>query len=336
MQVLDAYGLGAPVAARRIEGGHVDRNWLVETELGRYFVKCRHPRRRQSHQIIQAQHDLISHLRQSGFPAPNMLSTSSGQGFLVIAGEVYEVGEAIEGVPFDHDRLEHLAAAARTLGRYHLAVDGFSSQSLAQQGPLYSPRNARTALDRLVEAWQVGVDPVLGSLAQDLEAQADGLARRFGTHGALPHLVIHGDYYAGNLLFEGDRIAGVVDYDKAGWQPRVAELAEALIYFSSPRPGHLRHLVYRGVLESEPFDLFLRNYTRLIALEDAEVEALPTYISCIWFIFSLRRLVENHPHRLPEAEVALREVLELSNWGRVHACRMEDIACRVAREEGTS
>jgi len=332
-RVLSAYGLGAPVAARRIERGYVDENWIVETGQGRYFVKRRHARRRQSSQIIQAQHDLITHLRQSGFPAPNLIPTSTGQSFLVLDGEVYEVGEVIEGDLFDHDRPEHLAAAAQMLGRYHLAAEGFGPQALVQAGPLYSPQNARAALVRLCEAWQVGVDPEIGPLAQELEVQAEYLAERFGAHGLLPHLVIHGDYYAGNLLFKGDRVAGVVDYDKASWQPRVAELAEALIYFSSPRPKYLRHLVYSGVLEWEPFGRLLQGYARAITLEDAEMEALPDYIACIWFSISLRRLLENHPDCPPEARAALREVLELGNWARAHAGEMVDIARKIAREE---
>ena len=332
-RVLHAYGLGVPVAVRRIEGGHVDQNWVAETERGRFFVKCRNPRRRQPVQIMQAQHDLISHLRRSGFPAPNMLRTSAGQSFLVLDGEVYEVGEAIEGDPFDHDRPEHLAAAARTLGRYHLAVDGFRSSALAQHGPLYSPHGASTALGRLLEAWHPRADPELGPLVQELGTLADGLAERFGVHGSLPHLIIHGDYYAGNLLFKGDRVAGVVDYDKASWQPRTAELAEALIYFSSPRPGYLQHLVYPGVLEWGLFARFLQGYVQVLAMEDVEIEALPDYISCIWFIFSLRRLVENHPGRPREARAALCEVLELGNWARANAGKMVDIARNAMREQ---
>lgn len=334
-RVLNAYDLGALAAARRIERGHVDENWLVETERGRYFVKRRHPRRRQPHQTIQAQHDLIAHLLRSGFPAPNLIRTSAGQSLLVLDDEVYEVGEYIEGDFFDHDRPEHLAAAARMLGRYHLGVEGLARQALAKHGPLYSPRNARTALSRLREAWQVGAGPDLDPLWPVLQAQAHGLVARFHTHGPLPHLVIHGDYYAGNLLFAGDRIIGVVDYDKASWQPRVAELAEALIYFASPRPAHLQHLVYPGVLEWEPLARFLRGYAQFIVLGDAEIKALPDYVACIWFTVSLRRLLEHHPKCPPEAREALEEVLLLSDWACTHASKVEGMARNPAcGEEG--
>lgn len=325
-RALSAYGLGPPVAVQRIESGHVDDNWLVDTVQGRFFVKRRHPRRRQTAEAIQAQHDLIAHLTRSGFPSPRLLPTTTGQSFLLLDREVYEVGAYIEGEPFDHERPEHLAAAAQTLGWYHRTVEGFAPAALMQQVPLYSREGARSALGRLCDAWQVGSNPSLAPRACELENLADDLAERFDAHGSLPQLIIHGDYYAGNLLFDGDRIVGVVDYDKASWQPRVAELAEALIYFASPRPGYLRHVVYPGVLEWEPFTRFLQVYGQDTALGDAEVEALPDFVGCIWFAVSLGRLLEHHPDRPPEAGEALHEVSILGSWARVHASKMVGIA----------
>lgn len=148
-----------------------------------------------------------------------------------------------------------------------------------------------------------------------------------------PNLVIHGDYYAGNLLFAGDRIVGVVDYDKVSWQPRVAELAEALVYFASPRPGDLKYLVYPGVLEWEPFVRFLRGYTRVIALTTEEIQALPDTICCIWFSVSLRRLLEKDSRCPPQASEALREVLALTRWACAHDDRMIAVARKVMSKE---
>jgi homoserine kinase type II len=137
--------------------------------------------------------------------------------------------------------------------------------------------------------------------------------------------VIHGDYYYDNLLFDGDRIVGVVDYDKARWQPRVVELAEALIYFASLRPGHLEHLVYPGFLDWEVFSRFLRNYARAAALEANEAHALPDYIRCIWLSVSLQRLLERGTPPA-EAEEALQEVLALGDWAKAHDRRMVELA----------
>jgi homoserine kinase type II len=325
-RVLDHYDLGGLNAVRRIERGFVDEVWRVDTDRGRYFLKRRHPRRRQSDCLVHAQHALIKWLQLAGFPAPTLVPTSSSETFLILEGELYEVEEYIDGKPYDHDRPEHLEAAAGTLGRYHLCVEGFAPSALRQRGRLYSPANSREILSHLGVAWQFDRDPALMQLARQLERQVDDLEDRFARHGDLPYLVIHGDYYAGNLLFEGARVVGVVDYDKANWQPRVAELAEALIYFASPRPGHLKHLVYPGFLDREPFFRFLQNYACVVNLEGIEMGALPDYIGCIWLSMSLRRLLERERHRPAEALEALQEVLALGTWASVDALQMVEIA----------
>jgi homoserine kinase type II len=324
-RVLTRYNLGELKAARRVERGFVNQNWVVQTSRGRYFLKRRHPHLRQP-DVIRAQHALIARLRHAGFPAPAIVPTVSGETLCILGGEFYEIHGYIEGQPYDHDRTAHLEEAAVTLGRYHTHVQGFAPRAMRARGELYSPTILRTNLTDLAEAWRLDRDPESVQAVRELEAHAAELAAGFVQHGALPHLVIHGDYYAGNLLFDGDRIVGVVDYDKARWQPRVVELAEALIYFASPRPGHLKHLVYPGTLQWEPFTRFLHHYARAVALEEREARALPDYIRCIWLSISLQRLLEKAEQFRPtEALEAVHEVLALGNWARASAQRMTEV-----------
>ena len=323
-RVLHHYPLGELRAARRAEQGFVNENWIVETARGRYFLKRRHPRLRQPG-LIRAQHELIGWLRRAGFPAPTIVPTVRGETFLVLDGELYDIQVYIEGQPYDHDRPAHLEEAALTLGRYHTHVKGFAPQALRNLGELYSPAITSRILTRLTDAWQLSRDPELAEIVRQLQAQIADLAACLIGHGELTYLVIHGDFYAGNLLFDGDRIIGVVDYDKARWQPRIVELAEALIYFASPRPGHLKHLVYPGFLKWEPFTRFLQGYAQAATLERKEVDTLPGYVRCIWLSVSLKRLLEKGP-RPDEALEALQEVLALADWAKANAHQMIEVA----------
>jgi Ser/Thr protein kinase RdoA (MazF antagonist) len=322
-RVLSCYNLGALRNARRVECGFVNENWDLETSCGRYFLKRRHPHLRNAG-VIRAQHTLIARLRRAGFPAPALIPTADGETLLVLDGEYYEIQGYVEGTPYDHDSPAHFRAAALTLGRYHTLVHGFAPQALRDLSDLYTPAILRTNLIRLSKAWELDLEreSELARLTRRLDAHATDLATRFASHGPLPHLVIHGDYYAGNLLFKGDRVVGVVDYDKARWQPRVVELAETLIYFASCRPDHLKHLVYPGFLDWEPFGRFLRGYAQAIAsdknLDENEIHALPDYIRCIWLSISLQRLWEKGP-RPPEAVEILCEVLALGDWAKENA-----------------
>lgn len=343
--VLSHYALGQLQAAQRIEQGFVNENWIVDTDRRRYFVKRRHPdphkpEQKSDTRLILAQHDLMKWLREGGFPAPAIVPTAGGETLLILNGELYEIQDYIEGDLYDHNRSAHLEAAATTLGRYHARVKGFAPWALCTRGELYSPTNASTALRlvtaRLHEACQLGEDPGLPTAIHQLRSRAHDLAARFAHHGTLPHLVIHGDYYADNLLFRDDQIVGVVDYDNASWQPRVAELAEALIYFASRRPGQLKHLVYPGFLEWKPFTRFLQGYARLVSLDEDEVRALPDYIYCIWFGVSLRctaqRLLEEGS-RPPEPLGALQEILALADWASASAGNMVEIARSTMQKE---
>jgi homoserine kinase type II len=329
-QIVSHYPLGELKAASRPERGFVNDNWIIATTRGRYFLKHRHPSLRRPG-FIHAQHALIGWLRRGAFPAPTVVPTVDGDTLLVLSGECYEVQVYIEGMSYDHDRAAHLEEAAVTLGRYHALVEGFAPAALCGPGDLYHPTLLSAKLANLAQAWQVDQDPRLAPLASQLAAQASNLETRFARHGALPQLVIHGDYYADNLLFEGDHIVGVVDYDKARWQPRVVELAEALIYFASPRPAHLRHLVYPGFLKLEAFARFLHAYAGAAVPVETEVRALPDYVGCIWLQISLQRLLEKGP-RPPLALEALREVLSLGDWASANAPEMVEMGHAAMKE----
>jgi homoserine kinase type II len=353
-RVLHHYDLGDLKSARQMERGYVNDNWIVETTHGRYFFKRRHPDLRKP-DIIRAQHALIKHLRHFGFPVPAIITTTAGQTLLVLDNEFYEIQEFIEGTSYQHNKLAHFERAARTLGHYHACVQGFEPLVLQDLGSLYDPTILTVHLTDLKDSWELRQDPARQQIIQKLASHAGELTTRFARHDELPFLVIHGDYHAGNLIFDGDRIVGVVDFDKASWRPRVVELAEVLIYFASLRPGHLKHLVYPGFLKWDKFARYLRfyalgldfetepmhckNHPRIdpeskktrtildITLKESEVFALPDYICCIWLSISLQNLrkKEYRPLDVPEA---LGELLALCDWSAANRQNMIEITCK--------
>jgi homoserine kinase type II len=318
--LLRHYDIGDLVDARRVESGFVNQNWALTTTQGRFFVKCRHPDLRDT-DVISGQHELMDHLRAVGFPAPAIVPVRSGQKLLALDDEVFEIQEYIDHSPYVHGRALHFDAAARMLATYHQAVAGFGAPALSSLGELYGPRALKAGLAHLAERWKSPGEPTYAERLRRLEEQAARLADRLASHGDLPHVVIHGDYYADNLLFEGDEIVGVVDYDKARWQARVAETAEALIYFASPRPGTTRHIVYPGTLEWGSFRRFLQGYAGGATVTEGEARALPDYIGAVWLTHSLRRLAESGG-RPPHADEALAEVLALVDWAEQNAGRL--------------
>lgn len=325
-RVLSRYPLGKLQGAQRPEHGFVNDNWIVDTTCGRFFLKHRHPTLSDP-AFVRAQHALTIWLRSAGFPAPELKRTLRGKTLCVLENECYEIQEYVAGTIYDHDRTAHLEEAASTLARYHSAVSGFAPAELCRSSELYTPRQISENARHLARIWQA-TDAELADLVAGIEAQVEDLAARFEGHGTLPGVVIHGDYYADNLLFDGDRIVGVVDYDKARWQARIVELAEALIYFASPRPGELLHLAYSGYPEWNLLHRFLHAYGQISALVDAEAKAVADYMQCIWLQMSLWRLRDKAACP-PEGCEALAEVLALGRWAQDQRVAMAE-ACRNA------
>jgi homoserine kinase type II len=321
--VLAHYDLGALKTCERIEHGYVNQTWTAETTAGRYVVKRRHPELSEP-RLIRGQHALVRHLCAARFPVPYLAATRWGETFLELERDVYEVQEFVPGALCDPDRAAHQKTAARTLGWYHRVVEGFDHPVFHRGRERYGIRALARILDGLGEAWEGKRTPELDRLYRALQRHASDLVACYRGFGRLPELVIHGDFYAENLILQGDAIAGVVDYDLAHWCARTLELAEALIYFAREPKRRFQHIVYPGVLDLGLVERFLASYTEMVGLSVAEVRALPHLIRTIWLCASLDPPLRSRLSA-EEAPQAVPEVLALADWAAAHVAEIVEM-----------
>ena len=327
--ILAHYRLGDLERCQHIRRGYVNEKWLVETTEGRYLLKCRHPSLSEP-RLVDAQHALMGHLRAVGFPVPALISTRCSTSFLEVQGEVYEVQEYLAGAPCDLTKPVHLATAARTLGWYHDAVRGFDSQALHRPTERYGSQALGQIIQRLMQSWRGRTTAQLDVLIGELQGHAGDLKARFREFGQLPDLLIHGDYYADNLIFQGDRVVGVIDFDLAHWCWRAMEVAEVLLAFATERCRRFESIVYRGVLDLDVVHQFLAAYAETAELSEAEIRALPHLIRTIWLCASLDPPLEPLLS-LERAPQALPEILALAGWAKAHAADIVEAGLEVQR-----
>jgi Ser/Thr protein kinase RdoA (MazF antagonist) len=167
-------------------------------------------------------------------------------------------------------------------------------------------------------------------LTSSLFAHVRDLEDRLGSLAVLPELVIHGDYYAENLIMRDNEVVGLIDYDQAHWCSRVLEVAEALIYFAREPEERLKHIVYPAALDLDVTRRFLAAYGAVVYLSDAELYALPHLVRTIWMCAALdpplkpRTSVQSAPQVLPE-------VLYLADWARDHAPELTEMGMATRR-----
>jgi homoserine kinase type II len=321
--VLAHYDLGAFRASRPIERGYVNELWVIRTTRGRFVLKRRHPDLRETRTIL-GQHALVRHLDKTGFPAPPFVATRRGTTFVELDEEVYEVQEYVAGSLREPTSPSQMAMAARTLGWYHRAVLGFDHPALYRERERYGPEALERIWGGLMEDWRGRLTPQVERLCVALARHVNDVRSLYRSFGDLPELVIHGDYYAENLIWQGDTIVGVVDYDQAHWCARALELAEALIYFAREPDRRCQHIVYPGVLDLGGIGRFLRAYMEVVRLSEAEVRALPQLIRTIWMCASLQPTLKPHL-ALERAAQVLPEILVLADWASAHASDITEI-----------
>lgn len=281
----DAYSLGRWRSWRRTDKGSSNISWFVHTDAGHVVL-------RRSHNLktvagARFEFALIEHLRGHGYPAPPIQRTRDGDIHVEVQGVLHMVMGLLPGCAYDPGDPAQLELAARGLGRYHSIVSELSPAgephrssglaSLGQPGQenLYAAVNVVVPLLDLQAAAQLTEDArYLGERMEQLHV---GLGER---QEELRSLVIHGSYGQSAVLVDGNKLTGVLDFDRSAHDLLALDLAYALRSFC-------REIPIRPSGPSVNVDLgraFLHHYRSQAPLPDADLAALPE-------VFQAQRLI---------------------------------------------
>ncbi|RKU36426.1 hypothetical protein C6496_13610 [Candidatus Poribacteria bacterium] len=271
-------------SATPIGTGAMSTTMRLATNRGTWFLKIYKSTRNQkipsqpNLQRIAFTHAVQTFLHQEDFPVPRLLPNDSGETFSVCdtpleTGEVYALSEFIEGSDYDVANSEQLRASGEMLGRLH--------QQLLQCQPEMQPDGPPPETEIFIQLQErlsrlrpvVEKGPV--SLAQidswihEIEVLRDSVGAINDTQYE-QNWLIHGDYRAQNLKFDGMGIRAILDLDTACSAPRLYDLGYALMFFPA---------VYQDTpLTPSQQSIFLRAYEDICPLSDAEREMLPTHL----------------------------------------------------------
>jgi Ser/Thr protein kinase RdoA (MazF antagonist) len=282
--VLRAYNLGR-LQFLRPGAGTASPAVIAVTNRGSFFVKRRNPRYCDPGQLSY-DHSLLRHLAREGLPVHPALRTLSGSRWAERAGAVYEVYPLAPGRPPTPGNAAQVEAAGRLLAALHAtgaALDLPGGKTLPR---LHDPANILRGLHWAAE------QAVTEAQHTDLErciAVAEDVARSLPdeAYWALPQTVVHGDYHPLNLLFEGDEVTGLFDFDWAGPGPRMVDVTDGLLFFCGTRPGPLKAgdivaLTQAFTLDRGLMAAFGRGYAAEVEPTPAELRALPDLLRARW------------------------------------------------------
>jgi homoserine kinase type II len=231
-RVLRDWGIGEASAVAPVPGGTLNWNFRVQAGEASFFLRCY--RESLPSERITGEHELLAWASERGIPAPVPVSAMDG-GTVVVHGLArWALFPWVEGVTRERGTLT--AVQARAMGEVHGRIQAALAHHPESNGARLTMRwgkgESLVILEQVaVAAERSGAEPwVRDGIARQqhmLEVLDVKPAEYFD---GLPCQLLHGDFHDQQLLFEGDRVAAVVDWEIWHTSARAWEVVRSLAF----------------------------------------------------------------------------------------------------------
>jgi homoserine kinase type II len=199
-QWLREYDVGTLTELQPIAAGIENTNYFVTTDRGRYVLTLFE---RLPAADLPFYLDLMSHLAQDGVPCPLPIANRAGSTLGGLNGKPAALVSRLAGAWVPEPTPAHCAEVGRVLARMHVSAESYG-------GTLENPRGPKW--------WRWAAPQVMPFLDDERRALLQGELKVQSTYrfSDLPRAAVHADLFRDNVLFDGDRIGGVIDFYFAG------------------------------------------------------------------------------------------------------------------------
>jgi Ser/Thr protein kinase RdoA (MazF antagonist) len=272
--VLSHYDLGVIDTVTEFpRGSRKAPKLLIAGERGKFLLK-RRARGRDEPQKVAFTHALQLYLTSKQFPLPHLIGTRRhNNSMLQTHGGVYELFEYVVGQPCPQS-VDCTRDSGRILATFHKLLADFRSEWRPGTGSYHAAPAVAQAVKVIQSRPETAPDvrDVVTFLSDSYQHAAE-MAEQVGL-STWPKQIVHADWHPGNMLFNGDRIVAVIDYDAARFLPRVVDVANGALQFAI-LGGDDDTSRWPAEIDEARFAAFLRGYDGVSLLTEAEFRAMP-------------------------------------------------------------
>ena len=268
-ELVDDYSFGRISNVVGIPEGSVNTNYLLETAKGKFLVRIDEVK---GESEVRREIDLLAFLRKHTFPCPHPLQDRMGRFYRDYDNKCVSIYRYHEGrvLPVMRLRPTQLETIGRTLGELHVIGKGYKKGI-----------DNRFSFERIADLYlsvRNRLPNYFRKITRTLEDEIEYLTRYL--EGKLPKGIIHGDLFADNLLFRGERLTAMLDFEAACRGKFIFDIATAVNALCFVDGGY----------SLDRFRYLLHGYESVRTLSLAEWDAFPNELRYSSLRFTVTRL----------------------------------------------
>jgi homoserine kinase type II len=271
------YQVGELVDHEGIASGVENTNYFVTTTGGRFVLTLFE---RLGAQQLPFYLYLMRHLASHGIPCPDPVVDRRGSLLSPLAGKPAALVTRLPGRGVPQPGIDHCRQVGALLARMHVAAVGYPRRQPNLRGLDWWVATAPRMLPFL-DAHRA--EALRDEVAHQVAFAQSEVARR------LPGSAVHADLFRDNVLFDGDRLGGVIDFYFAGCDRWLFDLATTCNDWCIDDAT--------GDFDLQRLGALLSAYAQRRPFQDAERDAWPTMCRAAALRFWLSRLYDLHRPR---------------------------------------
>jgi homoserine kinase type II len=268
---LREFAIGEIVELRGIAAGITNTNYFVMTAETRYVLTIFE---KNTAEELPYFVDLMTHLAAHGVLCPTPICNKQGIALHAMKGKPALMVNCLAGQDVATPNLMQVREVALMLAKMHVAGDTFKATGVNQRDQAWFVETMQKVLPKLAER------------EKELLQQELAYQQAFDT-SHLPHGVIHGDLFRDNVLFDGDKMGGFIDFYYACHDVLLYDVAIAVNEWCMHHNGS-----ELGTIDAQKVDTFLSSYQSIRPLNAAELAAWHPMLRRAALRFWLSRLYD--------------------------------------------
>jgi Ser/Thr protein kinase RdoA (MazF antagonist) len=331
-EILEKYPFKYITIKNSLTGGNSD-NILIDTDKGKKVLK----KYFWSLDSTIYEHSIHKKLLQNNFPCSALVLNNNGNTFTELKKRHYAIYEFINGykmtdyIIFKKTKKILIANIGIELSKLHFLMKdyfpkgkkliGFKTNSNELWRDIAWHLNVLNKFLKNTDKKFETIRDYMTSIKKEFKKSLIESAKYYENNEyKFIKTINHGDYSPQNVLFEGKRISGILDFGDSNENYRIADIARGLSTFC--KQGE------HGINEELAL-IFLESYQKIQNLGVQEITAIPDFVrwrylmNIIWSLFGL---MEKHPNRAPNKNMVNKIHFKWKNavWIKKHTDELID------------